>query len=168
VKLSPKSLAAEQRRIDRLYRLQVKRETEAALANPKLQYSARKVPLGLLSPIAKAWWALAQFSGALTYGAWNYRGSRVSASTYVDAAHRHLDAYLSGEELDGDGLHNLGCVMACCSILIDAREAGTLVDDRPPAADARPTYARVAEAMAKLSAKYGDRRPRHFTIEDGR
>ena len=134
--------------------------------NPKIVQGLAKVPLDLLSPIAKVWWALAQFSGNLTYGKWNYRGSEVPASIYIGAAMRHLDAFQSGEEFDPDGLHNLGAVMACCSIIIDAKENGTLIDDRPPSLSVRRVYADARRRMAHLVKLYGDRKPRHFTIAD--
>ena len=40
-------------------------------SNPKDAIGDKKVPLWLLSPIAKAQWALGQFAGLIKYGAWN-------------------------------------------------------------------------------------------------
>ena len=135
--------------------------------NPKDIAATTRVPLALCSPIAKAEWAAAQHAGLCKYGAWNWRIAGVRASVYLSAAMRHLDAYLSGEETDPvDGTHHLGNVMACAAILLDAKAAGKLVDDRPPSVSLRPTYAR-AEATVKASAeRYADRDPRHYTIAD--
>lgn len=135
--------------------------------NPKDVAATTKVPLWLLSPIASAHWALAQFSGMTKYGAWNWRVAGVRSSVYLSAAMRHLAAYLSGEETDPvDGTHHLGNVMACCAILLDARAAGTLTDDRPPSVDLRTTYGELEKRAEKLRAQYADKAPRHYTIED--
>lgn len=147
------------------------RETSESVAlkatNPKDHEATARIPLSLLSPIACAHWALAQFAGKQKYGSWNWRAAGVRSSVYLDAARRHLDAYGSGEELDPvDGTHHLGNVMACMGILIDAEAAGKLVDDRPPRVDLRPAYAYLEKLAATLIAKYKDRKPRHWTIAD--
>lgn len=135
--------------------------------NPKEGIGATKVPLSLLSPIAKAYWALAQFCGLTKYGAWNWRLSGVRMSTYLDAIDRHRDGLLSGEWCDPvDGTPHLGNIMACCAIIADAKAAGKLVDDRPPSVDMRATYAEVEAVMPQLVEKYKDMNPRHCTIAD--
>lgn len=135
--------------------------------NPKDAAAVTRIMLALLSPVAKAHWALAQFAGFLKYGGWNWRVAGVRSSVYLSAAQRHLDAYLSGEEVDPiDGTHHLANVMACCAILLDAKAAGKLTDDRPPSVDIRPTYRALEELAAKLRTQYADRAPRHYTIDD--
>lgn len=135
--------------------------------NPKDAIGDTKLPLALLSPIAKAHWALGQFVGLLKYGAWNWRAAGVRSSVYVSALQRHIDAYVSGEDFDPiDGTHHLGNIMACAAILLDARAAGKLTDDRPPSVGIRETYAEIEAQMAQLRVQYEDRRPRHYTIAD--
>jgi hypothetical protein len=135
--------------------------------NPKDAAATARIPLAALSPIAKAHWALAMFAGRLKYGAWNWRRSGVRASIYLDAAMRHLDAYLSGETHDPvDGTHHLGNVMACCAIILDAAAAGKLNDDRPPIVERTSTYAELEQLAACLIEKYKDRSPVHCTISD--
>lgn len=135
--------------------------------NPKDAAAMTRIPLWLLSPIASAHWALAQFAGMLKYGAWNWRIAGVRSSVYLSAARRHLDAYVSGEEVDPiDGTHHLANVMACCAILLDAREAGKLTDDRPPSVGLRQAYAQLEALAARLIEQYRDRAPRHYTIQD--
>lgn len=135
--------------------------------NPKDAVGDKKTPLWLLSPIAKAAWAVAHFAGVLKYGAWNWRAAGVRTSVYLSAIERHLDAYKSGEEHDPvDGSHHLGNIMACAAILLDAKAAGKLTDDRPPSVDVRPAYAEAEAAMAKLREQYADKSPRHYTIAD--
>lgn len=135
--------------------------------NPKDAVAGTKVPLWLLSPIAKAKWALAMFSGLIKYGAWNWRIAGVLSSVYLSAAQRHLDAYLSGEEVDpADGTDHRANVMACMAILMDAEAAGKLTDDRPPSVGIRATYAQQEQLMVKLKEQYADKSPRHYTIAD--
>lgn len=140
----------------------------AKLSNPKDAIGDTKVPLWLLSPIAKAQWAVAQFVGLVKYGAWNWRVAGVRSSTYLSAMNRHFDAYISGEELDPrDGTPHLGHIMACAAILIDAKAAGKLTDDRPPSVSLRQSYAEVEAQMVKVKTLYADRpAPRHYTIAD--
>ena len=133
--------------------------------NPKDLIAGNKIPLWLLSPIAKAHWALAQFAGMVKYGAWNWRVSGVRASVYVSAMGRHLDAYLSGEQVDPvDGTWHLGNIMACAAILLDADEAGKLTEDRPPVVDHRPAYAELEALMVRLREQYADKTPKHYSM----
>ena len=99
--------------------------------NPKTRMGALKVPLHLVPPSARHYLALAFEDGATKYGPANWRDEPVSASVYFGAAGRHLDAYWDGEDLAKDSLvHHLAHTMACCAIILDAMECGTLNDDR--------------------------------------
>ena len=134
--------------------------------NPKEAVGDAKVPLWLCSPIAKAHWSLAQFAGMCKYQAWNWRVAGVRVSTYLSAMQRHLDAYMSGEELDPiDGTHHLGNIMACAAIVLDAQAAGKLTDDRPPSVDLRPTYDSVQRQMAALRELYKHIPQNPYTIK---
>lgn len=137
--------------------------------NPKDQIADKKLPLWLLSPIAKAHWALAQFAGMIKYGAWNWRVAGIRKSVYLSAIQRHFDGILSGEKFDPvDGTRHEANIMACCAILLDAEAAGKIVDDRPPMVDMRPTYAELEALMVKLRQQYADKNPKHYTIEDSK
>lgn len=143
-------------------------EVQVKDTNPKDALSTLRIPLWLLSPIAKAHWAIAQFAGLCKYGSWNWRASGVRTSVYLSAMGRHIDAYLSGEEHDpADGTHHLGNIMACAAILLDARAAGKLVDDRPPSVSLRGEYKELVTTMERLREAYKDKSPRHWTIADG-
>lgn len=132
---------------------QPKQEIKAT--NPKDAIGITKVPLHMLSPVAKAHWASAQYAGACKYQAYNWRAAGVRGTVYISAAMRHLDAYLSGETHDPvDGTHHLGNVMACCAIILDAAAAGKLNDDRPPFVSMRKDYAEVESLMVDLRKKY--------------
>lgn len=137
------------------------------IENPKAAIGDTKVPLWLLSTVAKVHWAMAQFAGLIKYGAWNWRVAGVRTSTYLSAIERHLEGYKNGERCDPvDGTHHLGNIMACCAILLDAEEAGLLTDDRPPRQDHRPTVKWAEDMMATLKTQYADKSPRHYTIAD--
>ena len=49
---------------------------------------------------------------------------------------------------------------------MDAEEAGTLDDDRPPVVGVRKVYAWVEEQMVKLREKYKDKNPTHYTKKE--
>lgn len=106
--------------------------------DPKGAIGKTKDPLWLLPPVASAEAAWAHQIGANKYGPWNWRSTKVNASTYISAAMRHLNAWASGKDKDDEsGRSHLGHVVACCNILMDAQAHGCLADDRaipPPAA----------------------------------
>ena len=110
------------------------RSAKPAAADPKAAVGATKLPLGLIPPSFKVQLALALAFGARKYGraSWLDKGNHpVKASTYVDAMHRHLDAWASGEnEADDSGVDHLAHLAASCAILLDARAAGRFEDDR--------------------------------------
>jgi Domain of unknown function (DUF5664) len=100
-------------------------------ANPKDLIGAKKVPMGQVPPVAIAHEAAAMLDGTLKYGYRNYRDKKVRATVYIDAALRHLYAWLEGEEVASDsGVHHLGHARACLGILLDAQAHDTLLDDR--------------------------------------
>ncbi|TPL66643.1 dATP/dGTP diphosphohydrolase domain-containing protein [Mesorhizobium sp. B2-4-1] len=101
------------------------------MSNPKQAFGDKKPPLGYFPLSAKLACMEALYDGLLKYDPHNWRDTQVEAMTYVEAALRHLELYKVGEELTRDTLvKNLGAVMACCTILIDAAAHGTLIDNR--------------------------------------
>lgn len=137
------------------------------VSNPKDVLSDTRIPLWLLSTVAKIQWALAQFAGMLKYGAWNWRVAGIRASVYISAIERHIEGFKSGEEYDPvDGTHHMGNIMACAAIILDAKAAGKFIDDRPPSVCHRETIAFGEALMKDLREKYKDRTPRHFSIAD--
>jgi hypothetical protein len=110
---------------------------EAALpdGNPKTRFGMAKPPLALIPAAAKVLVSMAFGDGASKYGPANWRIDPVTASTYLNAAERHIDSWIDGEEAAADsGVHHLAHAAACLMILLDAQYAGTLNDDRPPKA----------------------------------
>lgn len=116
-------------------------------ANPKTRQGALKVPLHLVPPSARHYLALAFEDGAAKYDPFNWRDEPVSISVYVGAAGRHLDSFLDGEDIATDSLvHHVAHAMACCAIILDALECGTLNDDRPTKGPAATLQHRYHEA----------------------
>lgn len=100
--------------------------------NPKTAVGVTKVPLHLVPPSASHHLALAFKDGAAKYGPFNWREHTVSASVYVAAAKRHIDAWWDGEDLSPDAkVEHLAHAMACMAIILDAASVGKLNDDRP-------------------------------------
>lgn len=101
--------------------------------NPKQIWGDKKPPLIQLPLAAQIEASLAHYDGDLKYGFRNWRADPVEALTYINAAVRHLRLYEEGEDRTRDtNVHNLGAVIACCAILIDAQVYGSLIDNRNP------------------------------------
>lgn len=100
-------------------------------ANPKQLYGDKKPDLRLLPLSAQIMQWQAHKDGSNKYGPFNWRKNPVEANTYINAAKRHLELFAAGEgEARDTGVNNLGAVMACCAILIDAELHGTMIDNR--------------------------------------
>ena len=138
-------------------------------ANPKDAAGRAKLPLHLWPPAATAYGALGIREGELKYGRNNFRATPVLASIYVAAAKRHLDAWMEGEESTEFKIPHLGNALACLAILVDAKVAGTLVDDRNYAPDAE-AYGRMVEELTTVAAGlpefFKDKNPKHWDARD--
>lgn len=104
--------------------------------NPKTRFGVAKPPLSLIPGQARVLLAEAFRDGARKYGPANWRVDPVTASTYLNAAERHLISWQDGEEnAEDSGVHHLAHAAACLLILLDAQASGTLKDDRPTPAN---------------------------------
>ena len=85
------------------------------------------VPWGAMAAVARV-----MAGGATKYGARNWRIDKILASTYEGAIARHaLLEWAQGADTDKDsGEHPLAHVAACCLVVLDAIQHGTLIDDR--------------------------------------
>ncbi|QIG73182.1 hypothetical protein [Rhizobium phage RHph_I40] len=132
--------------------------------NPKEAYGNKKMSLSLLPLAAQLAQCEAHLDGALKYGFYNWRENAVEAMTYIDAAKRHLALFEHGEQLARDTkVQNLGAVMACCAILIDAELHGKMIDNRPiskEACDALENAVKMVEHLKKMQAKREKRNAR--------
>jgi hypothetical protein len=135
--------------------------------NPKDLVATSKVPLHLWPRIATAIGSLAMLDGALKYGRENFRVSGVRVSTYYAACLRHLAAWYEGEECAPDsGVPHLGHALACIAIILDARAAGKLNDDRAYPAGYNEAVAQLNGIVENLRVEHADKSPRHFSIGD--
>lgn len=100
-------------------------------SNPKDLLGIKKPQIWLVPPAAIIHTSKAFEDGAIKYGPYNWRSTKVGSATYVSAALRHVYSYMDGEDYATDsGCHHLGHGIACLSILLDAAESGCLIDDR--------------------------------------
>lgn len=131
--------------------------------NPKQAFGNKKPRLSLTPMSAQIAQSEAQMDGALKYGEVNWRTDPVEAMTYVDAALRHLRLYENGENLARDTkVRNLGAVMACCAILIDAEVHGTLIDNRnhsPDTCDMLHEAEKMVQHLKDMQAERDKQKP---------
>lgn len=99
--------------------------------NPKDRYGLAKVPFSLIPSTAKVFMALGLKHGAAKYGPYNWRVEPVQGRVYLEAAIRHLELLLDGEDFDRDtGYHHGAFVLSTVAIYLDAMVHGTLIDNR--------------------------------------
>lgn len=135
--------------------------------NPKKQFGDKSIPLNLWPALASAYGSLGLYNGKLKYGMSNFNASPVEASIYIAGAKRHLEAWAEGEEFDpADGVPNLGGVLANIAILLEARAAGTLIDDRKLGEGYLKEREALKSIVASLQILHADKSPRHYTILD--
>lgn len=136
--------------------------------NPKDIIGSDKLPLHLWPTTATAMGCIGMLEGMGKYGRSNWRAAGVRSSIYVDACKRHLDAWFEGEEVAPDsGVSHLANALACIAIIIDARAAGKLVDDRAfNGAGYRRLVDELTPHVARLKAMHSDKNPHHYTIAD--
>lgn len=119
--------------------------------NPKQRYGDKKPALAQLPLAGMAAQSLAHMDGDYKYGFRNWRDQPVEAMTYVHAALRHLMLWAEGEEDARDtGVPNLGGVMACCAILLDAQSHGSLIDNRSKSSAACDVLHNYEEKVSRL------------------
>jgi len=134
--------------------------------NPKKQYGVSSVPLNMWSPLASAYGSLALYNGSLKYGKANFANTKVEASIYIAAAMRHLLAWACGQEDDpADGVPNLGGVLANVAILLEARAAGMLIDDRLRMAGYLSELEMLKGKVKALNELHAGKNPKHYTLD---
>lgn len=135
--------------------------------NPKDAIGSDKLPLHLWPATATAMGCIGLLNGMLKYGRSNWRVAGVRASIYVDAAKRHLDAWFEGEEVDpDDGVPHLAAALACLAIIVDAKAADNLNDDRQVKGGYRGLIGDLTPHVRRLKALHAAKNPRHYTISD--
>lgn len=126
--------------------------------NPKQLYGDKKPSLDQLPLTGQiAQWEAHQ-DGNNKYGFLNWRKNPVEARTYINAAIRHLQLYAHGEAVARDtSVQNLGAVMSCCAILIDAEAHGTLIDNREHSKVACDALHKAEEMLTHLRGMQEER-----------
>jgi hypothetical protein len=118
----------------------------------------------LASPLAVSHLALGLANGAGKYGVSNFKATPILMSIYLDATLRHLFALMEGEECDlVDGVPHTAAIMANMAIILEAKSAGTLVDDR----QIGEAYLKHRDELTKIyqgiQELYKDKAPFHYT-----
>jgi hypothetical protein len=135
--------------------------------NPKDIIGSSKLPLSLFPTTAIAMGCIGMLNGALKYGTSNYRVMGIRASIYIDALLRHVIAWNEGEECDpDDGVPHLAAALACLAILVDARAADKMVDDRKIAGGYHKLVGALTPHVPRLKALHAGKHPRHYSIAD--
>ena len=135
--------------------------------NPKDMIGTDKLPLHLWPETATAMGCLGLLEGALKYGRNNWRVSGVRYSIYIDALRRHVNALFEGEDLDPDsGAPHLAHALACLAIIVDAKAAGKLVDDRNYPGGYMHLIKELTPHVKRMKEHHADKDPKHYTIED--
>jgi len=134
--------------------------------NPKdALASTTKLPLHLFPITAIALGCISLLFGALKYGRNNWRKDGARATIYAGATMRHMGDWLEGYDKDADGVDNLGAALASIAIIVDARAAGKLVDDRNYPGGYRDMLPELESQVARLQTITAGKNPEHFTIQ---
>ena len=101
--------------------------------NPKDLVALTKVPMWSLPGVGALHGAMATADGIDKYGAYNWREKPIKLMEYIGAMERHIIALKDGEDfnIDNPNVTHLGSIIAGASIILDAAQSGTLIDDRP-------------------------------------
>jgi hypothetical protein len=126
------------------------RHDAAERANPKKRYGDMKPALTLFPSGALVAAAEVMATGAEKYGRANWRDDAVETMTYLDAAMRHMLAYIDGQDNDPEsGKPHLAHAMCCMAILLDAQAIGKRIENRPTKGAAAELIAAATKPMDK-------------------
>ena len=135
--------------------------------NPKIGAGSTKVPLHLFPSTAIAAGSVAFHEGSVKYGTMNWRRAGVRYSVYQAAVLRHLMSAWEGETIDPTcGIDHLGKAIACLAIIIDARAAGVLEDDRCVSGGYEKLIEELTPTVNSLTELHKNKTPYHYSIKD--
>lgn len=135
--------------------------------NPKQALGQASLPLNLFSPLATAYGSIGKLNGKLKYGLSNFVATPVIASIYADAIRRHLDKWMAGQEFDeADGVPHFAAMLANIDILLCARAAGTLVDDRPLLIGFEEEMEKLTPIVKALQKLHEGKNPHHHLLSE--
>jgi hypothetical protein len=122
------------------------------------------VPASVIAYASLAW-----LEGRQKYGGVNWREAGVRTSVYADALLRHFYKYFDGGQWADHKtkVPHLASIIACAGILLDAKLAGKLEDDRPLPQEGLPDLIdELSSVVAHLKELHKDKAPHHYTIQD--
>jgi hypothetical protein len=127
--------------------------------NPKDKLGLQKVPLRYIVPAGMIYQSIAHHLGSEVkgYEPYNWRDPKkpVRYSVYLEAMMRHLLLLMDGEDLDEESLGpHEASIMAGCSIVLDARLNGTLIDDRYKTGKVNKLMKEVQQTLIKQKELY--------------
>lgn len=126
-------------------------------SNPKDALGIKKVPFSCVPTNVIGEIALGLMEGARKYGRHNYRVVGVRGSVYYDAALRHLNSWLEGEDIDPDsGLSHISKALSCLVVLRDAMMNDNWTDDRPPKVKNQNWVREMNDKASEIIKKYPD------------
>jgi len=135
--------------------------------NPKLAIGNIALPMTLLSPITIATGCLGKLNGKLKYGGSNYIGTKVIMSTYMDAIARHFAKIQLGEDVDSvDNVPHWGAIIANIDIILSAKAAGTLIDDRLRSDGQLEAIKELVPLVRSLQELHKDKNPKHYFLTE--
>lgn len=136
-------------------------------SNPKDIIGSGKMPLHLFPAAAIALGSLGLLEGMVKYGRSNWRAVGIRRSIYVDALLRHVYKLMEGEDADEDsGLPHEAHILACAAIMVDAKAAGKLNDDRLYPGGFPEFLKSLTPHVERIKTKYADKNPHHYSIQD--
>jgi hypothetical protein len=126
--------------------------------NPKDATAFGKIPLELWPAAASAGGSLGILWGAFKYGRNNWRATSVKATVYLAAALRHIRASLEGSDHDPESqLDPIYHALASLAIYVDAKTAGTIIDDRNYPGGYNAAEAKFGAEARRLYELWGER-----------
>ena len=115
---------------------------------PRAPLKSTKVPLHILPPAGLIHEAHSLQDGVGKHGLFGWREKPVILSDQFSSVLRHLFAWWDGEDCAPDsGVNHVGNAKARLGIILDALEAGNVVDDRPKTG----TAGRLLEELKEVS-----------------
>lgn len=123
--------------------------------NPKTLIGAKKCPLRLVPPVLDAEVAVVMTVGDCKYTRYNWRTANLSRVTYLEAARRHIDLALDGEDVDEEtGRPHEASVAACMAIALDGLMLGNMVDDRDKTGKLKAHHKLMAQRASEIRMEF--------------
>lgn len=135
------------------------------MTSPKDLAGSKKSPIKHVPPSIMVHLAGPMKQGADKYGHMNWRSEPISLMGHVEGVLRHILAALDGEDVNLDsGYLHWEHAAAGLAIVLDAKDSGTLIDDRVAGPSGRLLYG----GEGRESEQEGNRRVHVETVDGQR